>query len=527
MTPPTRWFPGTRTATRGALLITGLYLLAGFFWILLSDDFVAQFAADRHEALFLQNVKGWTYVLVTGLGLFLIVRRTMRAAMRSGELEQLVGYCPVTGLPNAALLLSQVHRSLLDAAAHETSLSVLAIHVDGIRRLNDSLGPAAGDLALAAIAGRLRQVLAPGDMLARHDGSAFVCIAAPCEGTDRTAQLSRELLKAVATPTLVGGTEFTARGSVGVSRYPGDADSPRELIAAATAAMNRAREQGGWHVHRYSTRLTHAAYERFRMENALRKATDDGGLELAYQPQVRLADGQPVGVECLLRWTHPEFGPVPPSRFVPLAEECGLIQPIGEWVLREACRQGAAWRAAGLDGFRIAVNLSARQFGHRRLVSYVREVLDATGFEARLLELEITEHVTAREPEMALRILRALKDLGIGIAIDDFGIGYSSLSYLQMLPIDRLKIDRAFVSTLNVDRRGEAICRTILDMSRNLGLMTLAEGIETAAQHRALLRYGCEEGQGYLFARPMPADGAADWIRRDATVEMRVRQQAV
>lgn len=513
MNPLPRWFPAARTATRGALLITGLYVLAGFLWILLSDDFVAQLAATDGEALRLQTLKGWGYVLLTGLGLFFITRRSLRMAVRSGELEQMVGYDAVTGLPNAALATSQMHRALLAAADQRAIVAVLAIHVEGVRRLNDSLGPTAGDLALITVAGRLRQALEPGELLARHDGSAFVCVLGPTDDPERAARLSRAVLRSVGTPIAVGGTEFIPKASVGISRYPEDAGTPRELIAAATAAMNRAREEGGWNVHRYTARLTHAAYERVRIEGELRRALGQGLFELAWQPQVRLGDGRPIGFECLLRWTHPELGPVPPSRFVPIAEEAGLIQPIGEWVLGEACRQGAAWHAAGFGGLRIAVNLSARQFGHRRLVTLVGDVLARTGLPASALELEITEHVTARDPGAVMRILRALKETGVSIAIDDFGIGYSSLSYLQLLPIDRLKIDRAFVAGLGADRRGEAICRTILDMGRNLGLMTLAEGIETETQRRVLLDYGCQEGQGYLLARPMPAASAAAWLR--------------
>lgn len=507
-----RWTTASQTALRGALLITAVYVVGGFLWIAISDGIVDRLATDPAHALTLQNLKGWAFVALTGLGFFALSYRTLDLAVRSGELEDLVRYDELTGLPNSALLTSQISLALRSAEEHESGVAVLAIHVDGLRHVNESLGPVAGDQVLTSIAQRLRQTLAPGDLLGRHEGSSFVAILDGASDRERPNVVSRAVLKAVAEPILIGGTELRPKASVGISRFPEDAKSPRELIAAAATAMNRAKEQGGWHVHRYTVRLTRAAYERFRLENDLRRAVENGDLELNYQPQVRLVDGEPTGMESLVRWTHPTLGPIPPSRFIPLAEESGLVQPLGEWVLGRACRQAAIWREEGLADLRMSVNLSIRQFGHRRLWAVVEQALRESGLPASRLELEITESVMARDPEVALRILRSLKEVGVSIAIDDFGMGYSSLSYLQLLPIDRLKIDRSFVTSLQRDPRGQAVCRTIVDMGRNLTLQTLAEGIETESERQALVEYGCEEGQGFLFARPMAALDVPPWL---------------
>lgn len=507
-----RWNTASETAFRGALVITAIYLAVGFLWIAVSDSVVASLAQDPVRVHTLQNLKGWAFVTVTGLGFFWLIYRSLHLAVRSGELETQVSYDTLTGLPNTALLTSQMNRALMNAEERRNTVAVLAIHVDGIRQINESLGPTAGDQVLATVADRLRQAVAPGDLLARHEGSSFIAVLDGSNDAERPSVISQAILKTVGEPVLVAGTELRPKASVGVSRFPNDAESPRELIAAAATAMSRAREKGGWHIHHYTARLTRAAYERFRLENDLRQAVEHGELQLAWQPQVRLADGQAVGVECLVRWTHPDLGPVPPSRFIPLAEETGLILPLGEWVMRQACHQVATWRAEGVADLRLAVNLSARQFGYRRLWRYVDQVLKESGLPADRLEIEITETMTARDPDVALRILRSLKDVGVSIAVDDFGMGYSSLSYLQLLPIDRLKIDRSFVAALHRDPRGEAICRTILDMGRNLILMTLAEGIENEEQRRLLLNYGCEEGQGFLFARPMTALDIPGWL---------------
>ncbi len=506
-----RWITAAHTALRGALLIAGAYLLAGLLWMGFADGLMARIATDPSQALVLQDLKGWAIIAVTALGLFGLSHRTLDLAVRSGELTDLVRHDALTGLPNSALLISQISLAL-KAAGEQRPVVVLAIHIDGLREVNENLGPVAGDQVLTSVAQRLRQTLAPGDLLGRHEGSSFVTVLDGSGDRDRPEAVSRDILRAVAEPMLVGGAEFRPRASVGISRYPGDAKSPRELIAAATTAMSRARAHGGWQVHRHTMRLTRAVYERYRLENDLRRAVENGELELHYQPQVRLADGEPVGVESLVRWTHPALGPIAPSRFIPIAEESGLIQPMGEWVLARACRQAAVWRAEAVSELRMTVNLSVRQFSHRRLWKHVEQVLRESGLPADRLEIEITEGVLARDPEVALQILRSLRDVGVSIAIDDFGMGYSSLSYLQLLPIDRLKIDRSFVMALERDPRSEAICRTIVSMGQNLTLMTLAEGIETEAQRRTLSALGCDEGQGFLFARPMAALDIPGWL---------------
>lgn len=507
-----RWIPATRLAGRDALLIAGAFLATGLLWVLVAAPLAGTFLGAGPDP-----VPAWLLAvgpLVVAAGaLFLSIRDRLLSASRSGQLEDLASYDALTGLPSTAMVCSQLNRALFAADDRRPVLGVVAVHVAGLREVNESGGARAGDQLLAAVAQRLRAALPPGALLARHEGCAFVAVVeAGPDAEDGIDAAGRALLQAVGETLIHGSAEVRLRGSIGISRYPGDARSARELVASALDAMERARQGEGWHIPHFTARLTRTAYERFRLEKDLRRAVEQGDFELLYQPQVQLGDGSPVGLEALLRWSPPDAGPVAPGRFLPIAEECGLIQPIGEWVLRQACRQAALWRSEAVADLRIAVNLSHRQFTHPRLAGYLAHVLGETGLPPDRLELEIPEAALARQPDLSLRILKDLKDLGVSLAIDDFGSGFSSLSYLQVYPVDRLKIDRSFIGALDRDLRLEAACRAALDIGRNLLITRLAAGIETDGQCRMLRALGCDEGQGFLFGRPLPAPDVPAWL---------------
>lgn len=498
------------------LRVAGLYLLIASLWILFSDQLLAQLAGSQATLVQLQTIKGLAFVLLTAVVLFGLVRHAVGLALRSAELEKQLRYDTLTGLPNRALLSSMMHPALKMARQRAAGMAVVAVHVDGLQQINESLGVAAGDQVLVEVSQRLRALLRPGDLLARATGNTFVAAVDDPMEMERVRDIARAVLRSVAEPITLAGAELRISASVGISRFPDDAAEPDALLSAAEAALAKARTETGWRVRLYSTGLARATSARFHLENELRKAIDGQQLALHYQPQVRLRDGQPIGMEALLRWNHPDLGPVPPSRFVPLAEQTGLIMPLSEWLLHEAFRQARSWMDDGLPPLRLAINLSGQQFSYRRLNRHLEDLLDRHRLRAGLVELEITEHVAMRDPQRSMEVLRELREIGFGIAIDDFGTGHSSLAYLQNLPVDRVKIDGSFLAGIPGNARNEAICRTIIRLGQDLGLGTLAEGIESAAQREILLAAGCDEGQGYLFARPMAPEQLREWVGRQS-----------
>jgi diguanylate cyclase (GGDEF)-like protein len=385
-------------------------------------------------------------------------------------------------------------------------LAVVLLDLDHFKTINDSLGHATGDLLLEAVAVRLAARVRETDTVARLGGDEFALLLDDTKGPQAAAVVGRALIDALAAPFELVGHQLYVTASLGVACYPQDGSDAESLLKNADTAMYGAKAEGRNNCRFFSQEMNARALETLVLGTSLRLALQRDELFLHYQPQYRLASGLPTGVEALLRWRHPEHGLVPPSRFIPLAEESGLIEPIGEWVLRTACRQMRAWRDAGLPLQRVAVNLSARQFRHPDLLQHVADVLDETGLAARHLELEVTESMVMQHPEDAAAVLAQLKATGITIAIDDFGTGYSSLSYLKRLPIDILKIDQSFVRGVPQDADDVAIIRAIIAMAKSLKLGLIAEGIEDADQRAFLEREGCEVGQGYLFSRPAAAD---------------------
>jgi diguanylate cyclase (GGDEF)-like protein/PAS domain S-box-containing protein len=411
----------------------------------------------------------------------------------------------LTGLPNRIAYQQRLAEALARARRHGHSVAVMLLDLDHFKTINDSLGHAAGDALLETVATRLQAGIRETDTLPRFGGDEFAVLLDSVRDGQAAARVARTLLEALSQPYQVAGQEFSVTASIGVTCYPQDGLEPDLLFKNADVAMYRAKTEGRNRYQFFSEDMNERALETLVMANSLRLALKRGELLLHYQPLHDLSSGRPTGVEALVRWQHPELGLVPPARFIPVAEETGLIEAIGEWVLRAACKQMRAWLDRGLPLARIAVNLSARQFRNPDLVERITVVLAETGLPARHLELEVTESMVMEKPEDAARVLARLKAMGITIAIDDFGTGYSSLSYLKRLPIDRLKIDRSFVHGIPKEADDVAIIKAIISMAKSLKLRLVAEGIETPGQRLFLELEGCDEGQGFLFARPVPA----------------------
>jgi diguanylate cyclase (GGDEF)-like protein/PAS domain S-box-containing protein len=420
------------------------------------------------------------------------------------RIRHLAYYDSLTGLPNRSLLADRAHQILAIAAREGKQAAVLAVDVDHFKTVNDSLGHASGDLLLQAVAERMRTVLRDTDTLARTGGDEFVVILAET-GVGGASHVAAKLLALATEPYRVGGHLLTTTLSIGISLYPGDADTFEVLLQHADTAMFRAKEGGRNTYQFFRPEMTAAARERLTLENRLRRALARGEFTLHYQPQVHVGTGRLVGLEALLRWHDVEAGWIAPGRFIPVAEDSGLIVPLGEWVLGEACRQVKRWQEAGLAPLPVAVNISANQFRHGDMEELVARTLADTGLAPRWLELELTEGVLMEDSERTLDLLRALKAIGVLLSIDDFGTGYSSLGYLKRFPLDKLKIDQSFVRDLTTDADDLAIAGAVISLGHSLRLRVIAEGVETKDQLAILRDLGCDEAQGYYFARPMAA----------------------
>ena len=415
----------------------------------------------------------------------------------------------LTGLPNRALLIDRLEHAIQLAQRSKQPLTVLFINLDRFKIVNDSLGHGAGDELLKTVTQRVAACVRGCDTFARLGSDEFVLLLQDEMAGDKLEYLIGRIAAAVATPMQFGEREVTVTCSIGCSVYPQDGDDAPTLLKHADAAMNLAKEQGRNNVQRYHAELNRNANDQLEMESQLRRAIERGQLMLHYQPQVDLRTGEVVGVEALVRWPHPEWGMVPPLRFIPIAEESGLIGPLGRWVLRTACAQAVAWRQQGLPAQRMSVNLSAKQFLNPGLESEVVSALSDTGLPANMLELELTESVSMKDPEETIRILARFHALGIGLAIDDFGTGYSNLAYLKRFPLHRIKLDRSFIKDIGIDESSEVIAEAMIAMAHKLQLQVVAEGVETLPQRDLLAALGCDLMQGYWFSKPVDADALA------------------
>jgi len=427
-------------------------------------------------------------------------------------------YDSLTGLPNRTLYKELLSRALVSARRHGRLMATLFIDMDSFKRINDTLGHSNGDLLLQAVAKRLIHCVRESDPVARaeEDGSCsavsrlagdeFIVLLSELSHANDAALVARRILEDLSAPFQLSGHEVFVTASIGISVYPLDGEDPESQLKNADIAMHHAKDQGRNNFQFFSPAMNSSALDRLTLENDLRKAVERGEFLLYYQPKVEVGTRRLVGVEALLRWKHATRGMVSPADFIPLAEDTGLIVPIGAWVLRAACEQAKAWQSAGLPPIPMSVNLSNRQFRQKDLTDSITGILHAAALDPRHLELEITESTIMQDPDNAIAALRRLKALGVGISIDDFGTGYSSLSALRKLPLDCLKIDRSFVTHITTSADDAAITSAIVAMARSLKLTVLAEGVENEDQLATLQRLGCDQVQGYLFSRPVPAE---------------------
>jgi diguanylate cyclase (GGDEF)-like protein len=423
-----------------------------------------------------------------------------------GRMRHLALHDYLTGLPNRLLFDERLAAAVAAAAARGRTLALHCLDLNDFKGLNDTLGHEAGDELLRQAAGRLSGLVQGADLVARLGGDEFALLQHEVDGPEQAAALAGRALATLALPFRVGGKEVFSSASLGIALSADAGLGPGDLLRQADIALYAAKSAGRGVFRFFSPELNARLRERKLIEARLRVALESRALQLAFQPQLALRSGRLVGVEALVRWRDPELGQVPPDRFIAVAEDTSQILELGEFVLEEACARAARWRAAGLPLGRVAVNLSPAQFAYQDLVESVARVLRATGLPAEALELEITEGTLMRDRHGATATLEALHALGVGLALDDFGTGYSSLSYLKRFPLDKIKIDRSFVTGLPDDPDDAAIARTIISLGKTLGLKVLAEGVETTAQRDFLLREGCDEAQGYLFARPLTAE---------------------
>ncbi len=471
----------------------------------------------------IEGTSGGCWVSISGkplfdeLGQFLGYRGTGKDITERRNTEERIRYLAqhdeLTGLANRATLQTSLARAIEQARRHSRRVAVLFIDLDRFKIINDTLGHDAGDAVLKTVSARLRDSLRGSDVIARQGGDEFVVVVEEFSNETDLAGVARKILETFEQPLNLGGQEFLLTASIGIGTYPDDGRDVQGLLKAADMAMYRAKEAGKNNFQFYSPQMNSHSFERLALEAALKRALERGELLLHYQPKLELATGRIAGAEALIRWQHPDMGLVSPLRFIPIAEETGLIAPIGAWVLEEACRQTKAWQAAGLGALSIAVNLSSRQFVQGALLEEVLSALNRTGLEPRHLELELTESTVMQNPERAAGVLAELAALGVSLAIDDFGTGYSSLAYLKRFPVSTLKIDRSFIMDLPDDPDDAAITRAVIALARSLKLTVVAEGVETGRQLDFLSAHACDLVQGFFVARPLPAAAFERFMR--------------
>jgi diguanylate cyclase (GGDEF)-like protein/PAS domain S-box-containing protein len=435
------------------------------------------------------------------------------------HIQYLANHDTLTALPNRSMFSEIVNLAIHSARRYHRAFAVLFVDLDRFKIINDTLGHEAGDDLLKEMAHRLKTTVRASDVVARLGGDEFVVLVQEVAEAKDVEIVARKLLAALMRPVLIDRQEYRVTASIGIAMFPSDGADEQALMKNADIAMYAAKEEGK-NTHKfYSAEANVHSFERLALESGLRRGLEHNEFQLHYQPKVDLHTGRITGMEALVRWQHPELGMVPPGQFIPLAEESGLIVPLGRWVLKHACAQNVAWQRAGLPPLCISVNLSARQFADEDLLADIAGALEESGLRPQFLELELTESMVMRNPERALAVLEAVKRMGVRLAIDDFGVGYSSLTHLKRFPIDTLKVDRSFIRDIPQDPEDKAIAEAIIAMGKSLNLTVVAEGVETAEQHGFLREHACDEMQGYYFSKPVPGERFAELLRQSVESE--------
>ena len=452
----------------------------------------------------------------TANGLLASIEHNMQLRLAAeDDLQRMTRYDLLTGLPNRMQLQQQLDRILEEAERLQRKVAVLCLGLDDFKGVNEQLSYENGDRLLAAVADRLRADSGRAGALARLGGDQFVVVLAGIEAPYEAAELAQRLLDSLEEPFLLGNHRIRLQATIGITLYPGDGESTEKLLQKAEQTMTLAKARSRNRYQFYVASIDSDMRERRRLQKGLSEALSQGQFHLVYQPQVDYQLNRIIGVEALIRWDHPTDGLIAPDLFIPLAEQNGSIIAIGEWVLEQACQQLREWHQQGFQGLRMAVNLSTVQLHHAELAQTISNLLERYQLPPESLELEVTETGLMEDIDAALRNLQRLRQSGALIAIDDFGTGYSSLSYLRRLPLDKIKIDKGFIREMNAEDGGAAIVRAIIQLGKNLGMLVIAEGVETAEQEAYLIAQGCDEGQGYRYSRPLPASAMGALLEQD------------
>jgi diguanylate cyclase (GGDEF)-like protein/PAS domain S-box-containing protein len=455
------------------------------------------------------------------IGAVIVFRDVSAAQAMAQQMTHSAEHDVLTGLPNRMLLNDRISQAIAAARRHAKQVAVLFLDLDGFKHINDSLGHSIGDRLLQSIAERLAACVRGADTVSRQGGDEFVVLLSELTQPEDAAVMAGRMLRAVAESHSIDQHDLHVTTSIGVSVFPDDGENAETLIKNADTAMYQAKENGRQCFQFFKPAMNARAVERQSIEESLRRALERQEFTLHYQPKINIRSGQITGCEALIRWTHPTRGPISPAQFIPIAEDCGLILPIGRWVLRHACKQAQAWVEAGLRPTTMAVNVSAMEFRDEDFLKSLFLVLDESRLDPRALEIELTESVLMKRVDSTAAILQTLRKSGVQVALDDFGTGYSSLSYLRRFPIDALKIDQSFVAQLVSGGDGTAIVTAVISMAKSLRLRVIAEGVETLEQLEFLQSHHCEEAQGYYFSRPVSAPQFARLLETGLSAEVR------
>jgi len=465
------------------------------------SNFIYEFSSQPYKLDNKVNGRIWSFRDIT------------KRALLEEKLEYQATHDVLTGLPNRVILNDRLRMAIAKCSREKTLFGVLFFDLDRFKLINDSLSHAKGDKILQEVSRRLADVIRGSDTLARLGGDEFVAVVTSLGDELNIGKVAQKLLDVLRQPLKINDMEILVTSSIGIAIYPRDGDTIDSLLSNADTAMYRSKELGGSQFQFYTSQLSEYSISRLELEAELRRAIINEEFFLCYQPQFDLSNKKVVSAEALIRWNHPKKGVVLPINFIPLAESTGLIVPMGEWVLKTACKENKRWQDMGLSKIRIAVNMASQQFKQPNIVSVIKNALDESGLEAKYLEIELTENVIVSNLE-SINVINEMKQLGVHIALDDFGTGYSSLGYLKSLPIDRLKIDQSFVQNIDINRGDEVIIQALISMARDLNFDVMAEGVESQKQLDFLKNKMCSEVQGFLFSKPLPNEEMIAYLKK-------------